>query len=232
LTEQKTLEPRPQFTGNAGVNYAAWQLSRRGWHVMPTIRNARGSDLFVTDSDGTVFLGVQSKALSKRNPVPLGKDLATLQSAWWVITIRANSDTPSCYVLRLDEVRALAGQDKNGGAWWLDARHYDKDEFREAWDRISHDVFGRNEPRQADVQASSKAARSPREERNGVKRPGPGGKCAAVWDYLDIYPDTISAEMYEVAAAMGWNLNNTKTEFSQWRRFHGKGRAQESKNLA
>jgi len=53
--------PRSQFdsamTGNAGLNYASWQLSRRGWHVMPTIRNARGSDLIVTDGDETVFYG-------------------------------------------------------------------------------------------------------------------------------------------------------------------------------
>lgn len=24
---------RHQFTGNAGLSYVAWQLSRRGWHV-------------------------------------------------------------------------------------------------------------------------------------------------------------------------------------------------------
>ena len=43
------------MTGNAGLNYVAWQLSRRGWHVMPTIRNARGADLIVTNEDETVF---------------------------------------------------------------------------------------------------------------------------------------------------------------------------------
>jgi hypothetical protein len=32
------MKLRSQITGNAGLNYAAWQLSRRGWHVMPTIR--------------------------------------------------------------------------------------------------------------------------------------------------------------------------------------------------
>ncbi len=136
MVDTKPAKPRPQLTGNAGLNYAAWQLSRRGWHVLPTIRNARGSDLIAINDDETVTLGIQSKALSKRSAVPLGLNLDTLRSAWWVITIRATTDSPTCYVLRLDEVRALAGQDKNGGARWLEPKHYDKDEFRDAWHRL------------------------------------------------------------------------------------------------
>lgn len=138
MDETDTPRHRTQITGNAGLNYAAWQLSRRGWHVMPTIRNARGSNLIVTNDDETVFFGVQSKGFSKRYAVPLGMDLACLRSDWWVITIHANSDTPTCYVLRLDEVRKLATQDKNGGRWWLEPKMYDREEFREAWDRIKN----------------------------------------------------------------------------------------------
>ncbi|AVW90637.1 hypothetical protein DA792_05650 [Celeribacter baekdonensis] len=129
---------RHQITGNSGLNYAAWQLSRRGWHVMPTIRNARGSDLIITDADETVFYGVQSKALSKRYAVPLGKKIEELRSEWWVITIHANSDSPTCFVLRNEEVRQLAQQDKKGGAYWLEPTAYDRDDYREAWDRITN----------------------------------------------------------------------------------------------
>lgn len=134
-------KPRSQFdsamTGNAGLNYASWQLSRRGWHVMPTIRNARGSDLIVTDGDEHVFFGVQSKALSKRAAVPLGLTLEALRSEYWVITVNANSDTPICYVLSLDDVRRVASRDKGGRrAFWLEVRDYEKDEFLEAWERI------------------------------------------------------------------------------------------------
>jgi hypothetical protein len=133
----KLVKQRHQITGNSGLNYAAWQLSRRGWHVMPTIRNARGSDLIVTNADETIFFGVQSKALSKRNPVPLGLNISDLRSEWWVITVHANSDNPICYVLKNEEVKLLAFQDKNGGAYWLQPRSYDRDEFREAWDRLN-----------------------------------------------------------------------------------------------
>lgn len=136
MTDTTTPRHRSQITGNAGLNYAAWQLSRRGWHVMPTIRNAKGSDMVVTDADETMFFGVQSKGFSKRWPVPLGLDLGALRSDWWVITIHANSDNPVCYVLRLSDVRSLATQDKNGGKWWLEPKAYDRDEFREAWHRL------------------------------------------------------------------------------------------------
>ncbi|MFT4090353.1 MAG: hypothetical protein QM645_06445 [Asticcacaulis sp.] len=112
--ETKPAKQRSQITGNAGLNYAAWQLSRRGWHVMPTIRNARGSDLIVTNDDESIFFGVRSKALSKRNPIPLGLSLDNLRSDWWVITVKANSDSPTCYVLSLEDIKRVASRD-NGG---------------------------------------------------------------------------------------------------------------------
>lgn len=140
-------KPRSQhekaMTGNAGLNHAAWQLSRRGWHVMPTIRNARGSDLFVTNHDESVFFGIQSKAFHGREAVPLGLSLDALRSDYWIVTVRANSEAPTCYVLSLDDVKRIASRDKGGdGKYWLEARDYEVDEFREAWDRL-------NTPREA-----------------------------------------------------------------------------------
>ncbi|MBK5265703.1 MAG: hypothetical protein JJE34_10815 [Alphaproteobacteria bacterium] len=132
-----TTKNRHQFTGNAGLGYILWQMSRRGWHAVPTIRNARGSDILVTDADEDVKFGIQSKALSKRQAVPLGRDLTTLRSEWWIITVHANSDNPVCYIMTINEVRELASQDKGGQqAHWLEPRDYDRDEFKNAWDRI------------------------------------------------------------------------------------------------
>lgn len=137
--EAEAPKQRSQITGNAGLNYAAWQLSRRGWHVMPTIRNARGSDLIVVNDDETSFFGVQSKALSKRGAVGLGKSLDTLRSDWWIITVNANSDSPSCYVLSIDDVRRIASRDKGGNrSYWLEVRDYENEEFLEAWHRVGH----------------------------------------------------------------------------------------------
>jgi hypothetical protein len=137
------LDPmrQPQIVGNAGLYFVSWHLSRRGWHVMPTVRNARGSDLIVTNSDETKYFGVQSKALSKRNPVPLGHDLAGLRSDWWIITINANSEHPTCFIMTRDEVRRLALPDRTartdkGPAHWLQPKAYDQPEYRNAWHRL------------------------------------------------------------------------------------------------
>lgn len=68
------------------------------------------------------------------------------------------------------------------------------------------------------------APKAPREERNGVKRPKPGGKCAAVWDHLDNHGNMESKDLRAVAEAKGWNVNNALIELSVWRRFHGLGK--------
>lgn len=89
-----------QMTGNAGLFHIAWELSRRGWNVMPTVRNARGADLYASPNDNEdAVISVQSKALSKRMAVPLGTDLDRLRSKWWIIPLNANSDDPVCWHL-------------------------------------------------------------------------------------------------------------------------------------
>ncbi|KRE04889.1 hypothetical protein ASE61_07010 [Bosea sp. Root670] len=130
---------RHQLTGNAGLYHVARELSRRGWHVMPTVRNARGADLYAASDDETRVLPIQSKALSKRVPVPLGNSLDNLRSYWWVVTINANSDLPTCYVLTLEEVKAAAHQGVNAAgklSYWLQPKAYATEAYREAWDRL------------------------------------------------------------------------------------------------
>lgn len=63
-----------------------------------------------------------------------------------------------------------------------------------------------------------------REERNGVKMPGPGA-CREVWEYLSKHGDMMPAAIKAVAASHGWNENNASIELYQWRRFHGVKRA-------
>ncbi len=105
---------------------------------MPTVRNARGADLYAAPVDGeNSVIAIQSKALSRRAAVPLGTNLERLRSRWWIITLGVNSDNPVCYILTLDEVRELASRDKGPNqAYWLEAKNYDRPEFREAWHRL------------------------------------------------------------------------------------------------
>lgn len=66
-----------------------------------------------------------------------------------------------------------------------------------------------------------------RKVQNGIREPQANGRCDAVWKRLDkmrgagMQPTL--AEAQAVSAAEGWNSNNTRIEFYNWRRFHGLG---------
>ena len=60
-----------------------------------------------------------------------------------------------------------------------------------------------------------------RVEQNGVKRPAPGGLCAAGWEWLDENGNCMPKDLKPVAEAKGWNLNNAQIELYQWRKFSG-----------
>lgn len=129
-----------QLTGNSGLFYIAWQLSRRGWHAIPTVRNARGSDLYAANDDESRVLTIQSKALSKKSDVPLGGSLDSLRSEWWIITLGANDPEPVCSIMTLTEVKAAAVMNTNGSgivSWWLPSKVYMQPQFCDAWDRLS-----------------------------------------------------------------------------------------------
>jgi hypothetical protein len=70
------------------------------------------------------------------------------------------------------------------------------------------------------VAKKSREVNAEREERNGVKRPRPGGLCAAVWSWLDAHKGATSKDVKAAAPVKGWNLNNASIEFYQWRKFN------------
>ena len=72
---------------------------------------------------------------------------------------------------------------------------------------------------------AAKVAAAPREQRNGVKRPRPGGACAAVWQWLDQHPGAKLADVRETTGKKGWNQNNAAIEFYGWRKFNAVAKA-------
>ena len=80
---------------------------------MPTARNARGVDIIAYTQDATEFVGIQVKTLSKRNAVPLGKDLDKVMGDFWIIVNRM-ADDPCVFVLLPSEVRELASKSGAG----------------------------------------------------------------------------------------------------------------------
>lgn len=130
----------PQLTGNVGLYYCCYRLSLLGWNVMPTARNARGVDIIAYSRDASRFVGVQVKALSKRNPVPLGTSLDKIMGDFWVIVNKVATPTPSAFILLPSEVRERAHRGEKDGrvSFWLQPTDYEQDPFREAWERIGH----------------------------------------------------------------------------------------------
>jgi hypothetical protein len=127
-----------QVTANVGMYYAAYRLSRMGWNVMPTARNARGIDLLAYDATAGRYLGIQIRTLSKHAAVPLGtKGVDHLLGDWWIIVNDAATDVPECFIMKPDEVGKRAVRDQNEGrAYWLPAKQYQTDEFRRRWHRV------------------------------------------------------------------------------------------------
>lgn len=126
-----------QTVGNVGLYYVCYRLSCAGWNVMPTARNARGVDVLIYSQDGARTCSIQVKALSRRNPVPLGKSVDSFFGDWVVICRNLMAE-PQSFVLKPEEVRRLAHRGEKDGrvSYWLQPREYETDAYREAWARI------------------------------------------------------------------------------------------------
>jgi hypothetical protein len=127
-----------QVVGNVGLYYVCYRLSRLGWNVLPTARNAKGVDIVAYNQDGTRTITIQVKALSRRSPVPLGNKLDHLIAEFVVICRNALTEQPECFVLTPDEVTKLVHRGEKDGrvSYWLQPREYEQDQFFEKWERI------------------------------------------------------------------------------------------------
>ena len=139
LEQASSPKMRNQIIGNMGLYYVCYQLSRLGWNVMPTARNARGVDIIAYNRDCSRFVRVQVKALSKRAPVPLGTNLNNIMGDFWII-VNNLANTPSAFVMLPAEIINLAHRGEKDGriSHWLQPASYNTEEFTERWDRIGH----------------------------------------------------------------------------------------------
>jgi len=114
---------------------------------MPTSRNARGVDIVAYNQDCSRFVGVQTKALSRRAPVPLGKSLDGVMGDYWIIVNNVSSE-PKAYVMLPNEVKQSAHRgEKNGRiSYWLQPAAYEKPAFAEGWGRIGTSISSNKDP--------------------------------------------------------------------------------------
>ena len=140
-----------QLIGNVGVYHVARELSRDGWNVLLTVRNARGADLYAISQSERFVVPIQVKAHSaKPNDIRLGLYPENLVTPWWVIVAFAGTGEPVSYVVPLADIIALkvrdpgvrSGKLEHERLWWF-SRHYftpgsDREliDAREAWLRL------------------------------------------------------------------------------------------------
>lgn len=140
-----------QITGNIGLYHVARELSLAGWNVMPTVRNARGADLYAASEDERTIQPIQIKAHSgKPEDTSLGLNPEKLVTPWWVFVVFARTPRIACYVFTLDEIFELGARDpgtrsakpEHERTFWLHRKYYtpgSESEMKEAlngWHRL------------------------------------------------------------------------------------------------
>lgn len=140
-----------QLIGNVGVYHVARELSRHGWNVLLTVRNARGADLYAISQSERLVVPIQVKAHSaKPNDIRLGLYPENLVTPWWVIVAFAGTGEPVSYVVPLADIIALkvrdsgvrSGKLEHERLWWFSQHNFtpgsDREliDAREAWLRL------------------------------------------------------------------------------------------------
>lgn len=125
-----------QLVGNIGLYYICYELSRRGWNVLPTSRNARGIDLVIYSRDAKRKHTIQVKTLRKRNPVPFGNKPSLM--ADYLVICRVSGEKPETFVTTIDNIRnRIVKKTKNEkSSYWLIPKNYE--EFKDNWSIIGN----------------------------------------------------------------------------------------------
>jgi len=128
-----------QLVGNAGLYYVCYELSKRGWNVMPTSRNARGIDVIIYDQKGKEMHTIQVKSLSDEDPVPFNNTLNTLLMSEYLFIVNNINENPNIFIMPSKKAKSLATPriDKKGKkSYWLTKKEYEK--YKDNWGSFEH----------------------------------------------------------------------------------------------
>lgn len=125
-----------QLVGNVGLYYACYELSKRGWNVLPTSRNAKGVDIVAYSQDARRTRTIQVKSLSKRAPVPFGRSGLTSIAEYVIVCRKVFDDKPEMFILKGAEVKKSVhvGVGSYGESHWLQPKDYEG--FKDRWSII------------------------------------------------------------------------------------------------
>jgi hypothetical protein len=141
-TSDFDLQTRPnQLVGNVGLYYICYELSKRGWNVLPTSRNARGVDIVIYSQDAQLTKTIQVKALTKRNPVPFGSNLNNLIAEYLIVCRKVFDEKPELFIMRIDEIRNKITEKIKAGktSYWLELKFYEKFRIKDERDILKEE---------------------------------------------------------------------------------------------
>lgn len=124
-----------QITGNVGLFFVCYQLSKRGWNVLPTSRNAKGVDIVIYNQNASKTLTIQVKSLSKRNPVGVSKYLDFIADL--LIICRKVYDEPEIFIAKTPELKNRINEQinkKGKKSYWIETKDYES--FLDNWEKI------------------------------------------------------------------------------------------------
>ena len=125
-----------QVVGNAGLYFVCYELTKGGWNVLPTSRNAKGVDIVIYNEDASKMYSVQVKALSKRSAVGMGTSPPQAMADFFVVCTNVMQDNPRAFVLSGSEAASLCQPSGTGSkvSYWLEPAAYES--FEDGWHLI------------------------------------------------------------------------------------------------
>lgn len=125
-----------QVVGNAGLYFVCYELTKRGWNVLPTSRNAKGVDIVIYSQDASQMHTVQVKALTKPDAVGMGSTPTKALTDFFVVCINVMQDNPRAFVLSGSEAASLCQASGTGSnlGYWLERAAYEP--FEDGWHLI------------------------------------------------------------------------------------------------
>ena len=113
-----------QITGNIGLYYVCYRLSKNGWNALMTSRNAIGVDVVIYSQNAQRSCTVQVKTLTGKDDVPLGNHIENLIAEYLTFCkYDINTDNPEVFIIPMSKVRELMHprplKNKEGNSYWL-----------------------------------------------------------------------------------------------------------------
>jgi len=138
MPDEIKQKPSKQIIGNVGLYYICYELSKRGWNVLPTSRNTKGVDIIIFSQKAQRRYTIQVKSLSKRDPVPLGSSLENLFGDFLIICRKVFDNKPEIFIAKISDVKNGSliheGIRNERKSYWLQPKDYEQ--FKDNWEII------------------------------------------------------------------------------------------------